>query len=985
MSNAFRKAPFPVVRAAVALAVAFVALAAADPAAAQTAIRTVTPVPSVSATPALVRVAVSPRAAKRQVGQFQNFSVIGVFSDGSEKNFTQKVVYSSSNLSAVYPPNTDGNRGRVEAVGVGTATVYVTEPTTGVNSAASNESAVMEVVEAPMPTPTSTAPTPTRTVTPLPTATATPVLVSLELTPLVAKRKVGETQNFSVQGIYSDGSTRNLTQLATYSSSDTKVVETPNDTSSNKGRTLAVGPGVATIKATYANVTTTATGGDAEFTVTVAPTPVPTRTGPTPTATVSPTPTTTATPILVSLALKPTAVKRGIGDAQVFSVTGTFSDGSTKNYTQKVVYASSDPAIASAPNDPTNRSRVVAVALGSAVISARDEATGIGTAASNGNAVFDVILAPIPTPTSTNPTPTRTKTPTPTPTSTPLLVSLAISPPTVKKPVGQSQTFRVEGTYSDGSVKNLTQKVEYSSTKPEVAVTGTDLASKSKVVAVAPGVAIIRAKDTATGIQTVLDESAVFTVTEAPMPTPTRTGPTSTAPTGTPTETPSPTPSPTPRLVKITLKPVAAQKPIGTPQFFTATGTFEDGSEKNVTQKVTYTSSDPTIAEAPNEDGNRGKVLPLKVGVATISAADPLTGVSSADSNGNATFTVVQGSGSPNPRATATPSLPIQTGNPTTACQRDVRRAARAYLDKKLKTLDKCGSAAATCVQRKPNDPACLPSVRERCTVALAKIATEEAKLIAAVVRRCSGLDANDVLGADGLAYEQVAVSCAARFGRSLTDLTSVAQCLAAEHACRAETLFALERPRAGELLRLADVAPDAGACREDFGGTGLGLGDPKGVGRDVERCAQALVRGGAGLARTRLASIGRCIDAVFVCVEADLGNPACLPKAQQKCEREFGKVQREVAKLTLTAGKRCNVLGFDVLSGPAGAYLDAVAPTCPSYGIPSVTSVGDYVACLVRQHECEVAELVRFESPRAAAMLQQVGKTLIDGTCPAP
>ena len=95
--------------------------------------------------------------------------------------------------------------------------------------------------------------------------------------------------------------------------------------------------------------------------------------------------------------------------------------------------------------------------------------------------------------------------------------------------------------------------------------------------------------------------------------------------------------------------------------------------------------------------------------------------------------------------------------------------------------------------------------------------------------------------------------------------------------------------------------------------------------------------------------------------------------------------MQREVAKLTLTAGKRCNPLAFDVLSGPAGAYLDAVAPACPSYGIPNVASVGDYVACLVRQHECEVAELVRFESPRATAMLQQVGKTLIDGTCPTP
>lgn len=987
MSTSPRTLRPSVTRLLVALALALGAAAAlAGSAAAQTATHTATPSPTVSATPALVRVAVSPRAAKKQVGQFQNFTVIGFFSDGSEKNFTQKVIYSSTNLAAVYPPNTEGNRGRVEAVGVGVATIYVTEPTTGVNSNASDENAVMEVVEAPTPTPTSTAPTPTRTVTPRPTVTATPRLVTLQLAPLVVKRKVGETQNFSVTGVYSDGSEKNLTQLATYASSDPQVVQAPNDTSTNKGRTLAVGPGVAIISATYAGLQTTNAGGDAEFTVTVAPTPTPTRTGPTPTRTLSPTPTVTATPVLVSLALSPTSTKRGIGTAQNFVATGTFSDGSTKNLTQRATYTSSDPNVASAPNDPTNRGRVVAVGVGIAIISAVDDATGIGTAASGGNATFEVVLAPTPTPTNTGVTPTRTRTPTPTPTATPRLVSLAISPTTVKKPAGQTQTFIVNGTYSDGSTKNLTQKVEYSSSEPDVAVTGSDPNSKSKVLALAPGVAVIRAKDTASGIITPLDESAVFTVTEAPTPTPTRTGPTSTAPTGTPTQTPSPTPSPTPVIVKIVLKPKDAQKPIGTPQFFTATATMSDGAEKNVTQKVMYESSDPTIAEAPNEDGNRGRILPLKVGTVTISARDPASGVASTDSGGDATFTVVEGNGgSPNPRATATPSLPIQTGNPTTACQRDVRRAARSYVDKKLKTLDRCSAAAGQCVQRKPGDPACLAGVRDRCGTMLGKLATEEARLIATVIRRCAGLSNAELFGDDGLAYDDVAASCLVRFGRTLTDLTSIAQCLTAEHACRAETLFALQRPRAGELLRLVDVGPDTGGCRADFGGTGVGLGDPKGLGRSIERCTQALVRGGAGFARTRLGAIGRCIDAVFVCVEATPGDAACLARATQRCEREFGKAQREVGKFTLAAGKRCNPIAFAILSDPAGAHLDAVAPLCPSYGIPTVASVGDYVACVVRQHECDVAELVRFESPRAEALLGHVGRTLVDGICPAP
>src|SRR5690606_7049888 len=151
---------------------------------------------------------------------------------------------------------------------------------------------------------------------------------------------------------------------------------------------------------------------------------------------------------------------------------------------------------------------------------------------------------------------------------------------------------------------------------------------------------------------------------------------------------------------KIELKPNTTQKPVGTPQNFTATGTFSDDTTRNITQLVTYASSDPAIASAPNEPGNRGKVLTHAVGVVTISATLE-------DIVGDATLTVVEasgggGGGSPNPRATATP-LPVQPGNPTTACQREVRRAARSYLDKKLKVLDRCGTAASRCVQKKPN------------------------------------------------------------------------------------------------------------------------------------------------------------------------------------------------------------------------------------------------------------------------------------------
>jgi hypothetical protein len=39
----------------------------------------------------------------------------------------------------------------------------------------------------------------------------------------------------------------------------------------------------------------------------------------------------------------------------------------------------------------------------------------------------------------------------------------------------------------------------------------------------------------------------------------------------------------------------------------------------------------------------------------------------------------------------------------------------------------------------------------------------------------------------------------------------------------------------------------------------------------------------------------------------------------------------------------------------------------------------------MVRQHECDIADLIRFESPRADEMLDRVDRKLVDGTCPIP
>jgi Big-like domain-containing protein len=114
------------------------------------------------------------------------------------------------------------------------------------------------------------------------------------------------------------------------------------------------------------------------------PSPTP---GPSPSSTMTPSPT--PTPLPVSLQISPNSATRMIGSGQNFVVAGYYADGSARNLTQKVEYFSSDESVAVAPNAPGNRSRVNAVGIGTALITATEPVTGLTT---SNAATFTVIL-----------------------------------------------------------------------------------------------------------------------------------------------------------------------------------------------------------------------------------------------------------------------------------------------------------------------------------------------------------------------------------------------------------------------------------------------------------------------------------------------------------------------------------------------------------------------------------------------------------------
>jgi uncharacterized protein YjdB len=135
-------------------------------------------------------------------------------------------------------------------------------------------------------------------------------LVSIAVTPANPSIAKGAAQQFTATGTYSDGSTQNLTGAVSWSSSNTSVA-----TVTGSGVASGVGVGASTIQAASGSVT-----GSTTLTVTV--------------------------PALSSITVTPTNPSIAKGTTQPFTATGTYSDGSTQNLTGTVIWSSSNLAVA---------------------------------------------------------------------------------------------------------------------------------------------------------------------------------------------------------------------------------------------------------------------------------------------------------------------------------------------------------------------------------------------------------------------------------------------------------------------------------------------------------------------------------------------------------------------------------------------------------------------------------------------------------------
>jgi len=162
-------------------------------------------------------------------------------------------------------------------------------------------------------------------------------LVSITITPANSSLALGTTEQFTATGTYSDNSTKDLTQSATWSSSMKSVAAISNRAGS-KGEATAVATGTTTIAAKSGIFSSSTV-----LTVTVA---------------------------LVSITVNPTNPSIAPGATGQFSATGIYSNNTTSNITTSVTWSSSVNSVATISNAAGSNGLATAVAAGTTTITA---------------------------------------------------------------------------------------------------------------------------------------------------------------------------------------------------------------------------------------------------------------------------------------------------------------------------------------------------------------------------------------------------------------------------------------------------------------------------------------------------------------------------------------------------------------------------------------------------------------------------------------
>jgi len=537
----------------------------------------------------LVSIAVTPTSQTAAKDTPLQYTATGIYSNKTLQNLTTDVTWSSSNTGVATISNASGSIGVAETVAAGTTAITAT-----LGSLTGS--------------------------TPLTVTNAT--LVGITITPANSSIASGSTEQLTATGMYSDNSTQNLTDYATWSSSNSSLAAVSN-TVGSQGIATAVSEGTVTIQATFGGIT-----GTTKLSIVAV--------------------------ALQSINITPATASDPAGSNQQFTATGVYNNNSTQNITSTVIWSSSNSAVASISNAFGFEGYASALTPGQTMITA----TLSGISASVSFTVTNATLVSI-TITPANPTADQDSTvpftatgiysdnttqdltavatwtsskpavaaisnaagthgeattltagttaieavyqnvqapPVTLTVTTGKLVSITVTAkPGLSVPKGTPVQFTATGHYSDGTTEVLPNEAWTSSTTA-VATISNAPGSNGAAATVGVGMTQITAMDPASGLSSTpvtltVTAAALTSITVAPI-------------------NPS-TAAPVPSI------------PLGTTQAFTATGTFTDGTTQNLTTTVTWQSGTLATATISNAAGTQGVATSASIGTTAISAVDP--------------------------------------------------------------------------------------------------------------------------------------------------------------------------------------------------------------------------------------------------------------------------------------------------------------------------------------------------------------------------
>ena len=391
------------------------------------------------------------RPVNKKIAPFtsQQFQAIGTYTDGSTHNVTGQVSWTSSNTAVA----TIGGRGRAKALTQGSTTITAT-------LGSISGSSTLDVSNA--------------------------TIVSISATPSGRTIAPGTRLTFAATGVFSDHTTQVITRDSTWASDNHAVA-----TVGAGGTASAIGPGTANISATFNGVSGMA-------------------------------PLNVSSATLSSISVTPASAVLAPTTSANCVATGTFSDGSTQVITNIVTWTSSAPNVASV----NGGGKVTAQSPGNATITAQ-----FGSLSANCAIVVD---------------------------GSPL-TSIQVSPQTASIPQQTELAFVATGTFADGNTQDLTTSVLWTSSPASVATISNLPATMGEATGLEPGTATITALF---GGQL---GTATLTVTSA-------------------------------TATSLRVSPAATNLEHGGFTRFTALAEFSDGTTRDVTSSVTWTSSNASVA-----------------------------------------------------------------------------------------------------------------------------------------------------------------------------------------------------------------------------------------------------------------------------------------------------------------------------------------------------------------------------------------------------